>query len=83
MIHTGEHRPLEVSTKPLPLPPGSSAGFTPRARSASLMGWDGTGYQKCLSNFFILCEYNIGNAKGYGFYFSMESHTGPEHWPSE
>ena len=41
MIHTGKHRPLEVSTKPLPLPPGSSAGFTPRARSASLMGWGG------------------------------------------
>ena len=45
IIHTGEHSPLEVSTKPLPLPPGSSAGFTPRARSASLMGgmdgWNG------------------------------------------
>ena len=39
IIHTGEHSPLEVSTKPLHLPPGSSAGFTPRARSASLMGW--------------------------------------------
>ena len=36
IIHTGEHSPLEVSTKPLHLPPGSSAGFTPRARSASL-----------------------------------------------
>ena len=36
MIHTSEHRLLEVSTKPLPLPPGSSAGFTLRARSASL-----------------------------------------------
>ena len=43
VIHTGEHSPLEVSTKPLHLPPGSSAGFTPRARSASLMGWDGVG----------------------------------------
>ena len=41
IIHTGKHRPVEVSTKPLPLPPGSSAGFTPRARSASLMGWVG------------------------------------------
>ena len=41
IIHTGEHSPLEVSTKPLHLPPGSSAGFTPRARSASLMGWMG------------------------------------------
>ena len=41
IIHTGEHSPLEVSTKPLHLPPGSSAGFTPRARSASLMGWVG------------------------------------------
>ena len=48
IIHTGEHSPLEVSTKPSHLPPGSSAGFTPRARSASLMGlvdgwmgWDG------------------------------------------
>ena len=41
IIHTGEHSPLEVSTKPLQLPPGSSSGFTPRARSASLMGWDG------------------------------------------
>ena len=35
MIHTSENRPLEVSTKPLQLPPGSSAGFTPRAHSAS------------------------------------------------
>ena len=44
IIHTGEHSPLEVSTKPLRLPPGSSAVFTPRARSASLMGWvDGVG----------------------------------------
>ena len=41
IIHTGEHSLLEVSTKPLHLPPGSSAGFTPRARSASLMGWMG------------------------------------------
>ena len=40
-IHTGEHSPLEVSTKPSHLPPGSSAGFTPRARSASLIGWMG------------------------------------------
>ena len=67
IIHTGENSPLEVSTKPLHLPPGSSAGFTPRARSASLMGWvgwDGTGYQKCPSNFFILCEY-IGNVYTY------------------
>ena len=73
-IHTGEHSPLEVSTKPLHLPPGSSAGFTPRARSASLMGglvgwWvgglvDGTEDQKCPSNFFILCEY-IGNVYTY------------------
>ena len=31
----------EVSTKPLHLPPGSSAGFTRRAQSASLMGWVG------------------------------------------
>ena len=32
----------EVSTKPLHLPPGSSAGFTRRARSSSLMdGMDG------------------------------------------
>ena len=53
----------EVSTKPLHLPPGSSAGFTPRARSASLMGGL-TGYQKCPSNFFILCEY-IGNVYTY------------------
>ena len=44
MIHTGEHSPLEVSTKPLHLPPGSSAGFTPLARSASLMGWGGIGW---------------------------------------
>ena len=44
IIHTGEHSPLEVLTKPLHLPPGSSAGFTPRARSASLMGWDGMGW---------------------------------------
>ena len=36
IIHTGETSPLEVSTKPLHLPPGSTAGFTPRARSASL-----------------------------------------------
>ena len=44
IIHTGENSPLEVSTKPLHLPPGSSAGFTPRARSASLrMGWGGVG----------------------------------------
>ena len=43
-----DHVPLELSTKPLHLPPGSSAGFTPRARSASLMGLvDGTEYQKC------------------------------------
>ena len=42
IIHTGEHSPLEVSTKPSHLPPGSSAGFTPRARSASLM--DGMGW---------------------------------------
>ena len=41
IIHTSEHSPLEVSTKPSHLPPGSSAGFTPRARSASLMGWVG------------------------------------------
>ena len=68
IIHTGEHSPLEVSTKPLHLPPGSSAGFTPRARSASLMGWmglmDGTEDQKCPSNYFILCEY-IGNLYTY------------------
>ena len=73
IIHTGEHSPLEVLTKPLHLPPGSSAGFTPRARSASLMGrvgglvgWlmDGTEDQKCPSNFFILCEY-IGNVYTY------------------
>ena len=60
IIHTGENSPLEVSTKPLHLPPGSSAGFTPRARSASLMGVmgsRGTEDQKCPSNFFILCEY--------------------------
>ena len=38
IIHMGEHSPLEVSTKPSHLPPGSSAGFTPRAQSASLMG---------------------------------------------
>ena len=43
MIHTSEHMPLEVSTKPLHLPPESSAGFTPRARSASLMGLVGGG----------------------------------------
>ena len=56
IIHTGEHSPLEVLTKPLHLPPGSSAGFTPRARSASLMGLDGldgTEDQKCPSNFFL------------------------------
>ena len=70
IIHTGEHSPLEVSTKPSHLPPGSSAGFTPRARSASLMGgvgWVGSGGtedQKCPSNFFILCEY-IGNVYTY------------------
>ena len=72
IIHTGEHSPLKVSTKPLHLPPGSSAGFTPRARSASLMGrvawggvgWDGTEDQKCPSNFFRLCEY-IGNVYTY------------------
>ena len=69
IIHTGEHNPLEVSTKPLHLPPGSSAGFTPRARSASLMGgWvgglDGTEDQKCPSNFFILREY-IGDVYTY------------------
>ena len=52
-------------SEPLPLPPGSSAEFTPRARSASLMGWmDGTEDQKCPSNFFILCEY-IGNVYTY------------------
>lgn len=39
MIHTGNHRPLEVSTKPLQLPPGSTPGFTRRALSASWMGW--------------------------------------------
>ena len=44
IIHTGEHSPLEVSTKPSHLPPGSSAGFTPRARSASLMGWGWVGW---------------------------------------
>jgi hypothetical protein len=49
IIHTGEHSPLEVSTKPLHLPPGSSAGFTPRARSASLMvGWVGRGIKSVL-----------------------------------
>ena len=72
IIHTGEHSPLEVLTKPLHLPPGSSAGFTPRARSASLMGWGGVGwdgmggteYQKFPSNFLILCEY-IGNVYTY------------------
>ena len=53
MINTGDRRPLEVSTKYLQLPPGSSAGFTPRAQSA--VGW--TGYQKCPSIFFILCGY--------------------------
>ena len=72
IIHTSEHSPLEVSTKPLHFPPGSSAGFTPRARSASLMGWDGMGwteYQKCPSNFVILCEY-IVNVYTY-IYISM------------
>ena len=49
IIHTGEHSPLEVLTKPLHLPPGSSAGFTPRARSASLMGRvDGRGIKSVL-----------------------------------
>jgi len=38
ILISSDHSPLEVSTKPLHLPPGSSAGFTPRARSASLMG---------------------------------------------
>ena len=53
--------PEPFPTNSLPIPPGSSAGFR-RARSASLMdgldgvGWDGMGYQKCPSNFFILCE---------------------------
>ena len=41
IIHTGEHSPLEVLTKPLHLPPGSSAGFTPRARLMGWVGWDG------------------------------------------
>ena len=39
IIHTGEHSPLEVSTKASHLPPGSSAGFTPRARSTSFYIW--------------------------------------------
>ena len=69
-----DHSPLEVSTKPLHLPPGSSAGFTPRARSASLMGgmgWDGTEDQKCPSNFFILCEY-IGNLYTYKLWRNLK-----------
>ena len=44
--------------KPLPLPPGSSAGFTRRTRSARLMGWvDGTDDQMGPSIFFILLGY--------------------------
>ena len=39
MIHTSDHRPLKVSIKSLQLSPGSSLGFTRRARSWSLMGW--------------------------------------------
>ena len=35
MIHTSNHRPLEILTKPLQLTPGSTAGFTRGARSAS------------------------------------------------
>ena len=68
IIHTGEHSPLEVSTKPLHLPPGSRVQrriYTPSAkREFDGVRWGGTGYQKCPSNFFILCEY-IGNVYTY------------------
>ena len=33
------------------------------------MGWDGTEYQKCPSNFFILCEY-IENVYTYLYIYS-------------
>ena len=64
MIHTSENRPLEVSTKPLQLLPGTSAGFT-SARNASLMGWMGgwvdgvdvTEDQMGSSIFFMLWRY--------------------------
>ena len=48
----------EVSTKPLHLPPGSSAGFKRRAGSARVYGWDGwTEDQMDVSIFIILCGY--------------------------
>ena len=53
-----DHSPLEVSTKPLDLPPGSSENPYGEAQSAEVngTGWtDGTGYQKCPLIFFILC----------------------------
>ena len=59
----------EVSTKPVHSPSGVQRNLRTRGGAPSLMGWDGmgwdrTGYQKCPSNFFILCEY-IGNVYTY------------------
>ena len=65
IIHTGEHSPLEVSTKPLPLPPGSSAGFTPRAPSASPLE---VGFFAVLRGRFVFRLGFIGVVKGvWGF----------------
>ena len=55
IIHTSEHSPLEVSTKASHLPPGSSAGFTPRARS-TFDGWVGRGIKSVLQfSLYFVC----------------------------
>ena len=57
--------PEPFLTQFLTTPSGVLARFTQRARSASLMGWDGwMGYQKCPSIFFILFGY-IGKVYTY------------------
>ena len=56
MINTGDHRPLEVSTKPLQLPPprGPAQDLHDEREARLRMGWGWTEYQKSSSIFVIL-----------------------------